>query len=418
MLTGSNLVHTREFNLRIVHEVIRLHGPLSRAEVARHTALTGQTVSNLVKELVELGLVTEGERVLSGGRGAPGTLLALNPDGCYAIGLDFNRDHLTGVLVDLAGTVRQRASIEFELPTPDQALDLMSEMVDALIARQGLEREQVCGVGIGIPGPMYQADGGVGYVVNPKMFPGWHKVPLADWLRERLDLPVLLENNATAAAVGERWYGEGRRIGTFFYLFFGSGLGGAIVMNGRPYEGATGNAGEVGYLPATLAGAPDADGAGDDRPHVGLHFNLPRLYDALRADGADARSPEDLERLLAEGHPRIVAWLDEASDYLTGIVLAVEYIVDPEAIFFGGRIPDGLLDAFMARVAERLPARRVTEKAVAPRLLRGTAGADAAALGVATLPVYQFFAPAPQVLLKQRTRRPGGGLLVRRAAAR
>ena len=114
MLTGSNLVHTREYNLRIVHEVIRLYGPLSRAEIARRTALTGQTVSNLVKDLVELGLVQEGERQRDGGRGAPSTALAVNPDGCYSVGLDFNRDHLTGVLVDLAGTARQRENVEFE----------------------------------------------------------------------------------------------------------------------------------------------------------------------------------------------------------------------------------------------------------------------------------------------------------------
>jgi predicted NBD/HSP70 family sugar kinase len=396
MLTGTNLLHAKQYNLRIVHETIRLFGPLSRAEVARRTALTGQTVSNLAKELIELGLVTEGERRQEA-RGAPSTTLAVNPDGAYAIGLDFNRDHLTGVLVDLAGTVRQRAHMELDLPAPRTALDLMVGMVDRLLLRAGLAREAVCGVGIGIPGPMYQAGDGDGYVVNPKSFPEWHRIPLAGWLRERLGLPVVIENNATAAALGERWYGAGRRIDTFFYLFFGSGLGGAIVINGRPYEGSTGNAGELGYLPTTLGG--------DERTHAGLHFNLPRLYDALRADGVDARTPEDLDRLLAEGHPRVVAWMDSGADCLTGLVLAVEYLIDPEAIFFGGRLPDRMLAGFMTRVARLLPGRRIAEKVAAPRHLLATAGGDAAALGVATLPIYQFFAPAPQVLLKQGTRR-------------
>jgi predicted NBD/HSP70 family sugar kinase len=399
MLTGTNLLYAKQYNLRIVHETIRLFGPLSRADVARRTALTGQTVSNLAKELIELGLVHEGARVHEG-RGAPSTALAVNPDGAYAIGLDFNRDHLTGVLVDLAGTVRQRAHVELDVPAPLEALDRMVEMVESLIARQGLARAAVCGVGIGIPGPMCVAEDGDGYVMNPKSFPGWHRIPLAPWLRERLGLPVVLENNATAAAVGERWYGAGRQIGTFFYLFFGSGLGGALVINGRPFEGASGNAGELGYLPSTLGG--------DESTHAGQHFNLPRLYDALRADGVDAGTPEALDRLLAEGHPRVVAWMDRAADCLTGLVLAVEYLIDPEAIVFGGRLPDRMLAGFMARVARLLPERRIAEKATAPRHLLATAGSDAAALGVATLPIYRFFAPAPQMLLKQGKRRATG----------
>src|SRR5687767_4756515 len=112
MLTGTNLLYTKQYNLRIVAQVIRVAGPISRAEIARRTSLTGQTVSNLVRELVDLGLVAEAERRREGGRGAPSTALVINPGGAYAIGLDFNRDHLTGVLVDLAGTVRQRAYIE------------------------------------------------------------------------------------------------------------------------------------------------------------------------------------------------------------------------------------------------------------------------------------------------------------------
>ena len=401
MLTGSNILHTKQFNLRIVHEVIRLYGPLSRAGVARRTSLTGQTISNLTRELIDFGLVQEVERRQQG-RGAPSTMLAINPDGAFSIGLDFNRDHLTGVLVDLCGNVRRRADVELDLPTPTEALELMVGMVEQLIAEQGLARTSVCGIGIGIPGPMYLSEDGKGYLVNPKSFPGWNKIPLADWLRERLDLPVIVENNATAAAVGERWYGTGQQIGTFFYFFFGTGLGGGVVMNGRTHEGFSGNAGEVGYLPSMLSG-------GGEDSHVGLRFNLPHLYEQLREQGVEAHTPADLDDLLAAGNPLMVEWIYAAAAELTGLVLAVEYLIDPEAIFFGGRFPDRLLKEFLTRVERQLPARRVPEKISAPRVLLATAGSDAAALGVATLPIYQLFVPAPQVLLKQsKTRGPGG----------
>lgn len=393
MLTGTNLVYTKQYNLRIVHEVIRQFGPISRADIARHTALTGQTISNLVKELLELSLIVEAEQKRQG-RGAPSTSLAINPEAAFSVGLDFNRDHLTGVLVDLAGNVRQRAHVELELPTPERALDLMAETVEALIEKQRLSLASIWGVGIGVPGPMHHGDKGDDeYVINPTAFPGWHNIPLASWARERLGLPVFLENNATAAAVGEHWYGAGQQLTTFFYLFFGSGLGGGLVMNGRPYEGFTGNAGEIGYFPAMMNG---------DSPHTGMHFNLPRLYELLR--GTNAKRPADLDPLLAAGHPVLLEWMDVAADYLTGLVLSVEYLIDPEAIFYGGHLTDAMLKGLMERVASALPGRRIGGKVTGPHHLLATAGVDSAALGVATLPIYAYFAPAPQVLLKRSKR--------------
>jgi predicted NBD/HSP70 family sugar kinase len=400
MLTGTNLVYTKQYNLRIVHEVIRQFGPISRADIARHTALTGQTISNLVKELLSLDLVVEAAQRREG-RGAPSTALAINPEAAFSVGLDFNRDHLTGVLVDLAGNVRHRIHVELELPTPERALDLMAETVTALIKRQRLSETAIWGVGIGIPGPMYHADDGDEYVMNPTAFPGWHNIPLASWARERLGLPVFLENNATAAAVGEHWYGAGQQLTTFFYLFFSSGLGGGLVMNGRPYEGFTGNAGEIGYFPAAMAG---------DSTHTGMHFNLPRLYDLLRRAGHDVTRPADLDPLLAADDPTLLDWMDVAADHLTGLVLSVEYLIDPEAIFYGGHLTDAMLKGLMERVARIAPTRRIGGKVAAPRHLLATAGVDSAALGVATLPIYAYFAPAPQVLLKRSKRTNSAGL--------
>jgi predicted NBD/HSP70 family sugar kinase len=396
MRTGTNLTYTKEYNLRIVHEVIRVFGPISRAAIARQTELTVQTVSNLTKELLSLGLIYEAER-RTGARGAPSTALALDPEGAYSVGLDFDRDHLTGVLVDLAGRVRQRIHLELDAPSPSDTLEQMVETVERLIASEGLARDRLWGLGVGIPGPMHRSEDREGYLVNPKALPGWHEIPLSSWLNERLGLPVFLENNGTAAAIGERWYGEGRHIKTFFYVYLGSGLGGGLIMNGEPYEGFTGNAGEIGYLPSTLP----ADAGSEDVPHVGLHFKLPRLYTMLRASGTEVLRPEDLSQPFCEKNPAVLEWLDVAADHLVGVVLGIEYVIDPDAVFFGGRLPDEIVQELMERVKRLVPQRRVTNPESAPRLLLATAGADAAALGVATLPIYNFFAPAPQRLMKQ-----------------
>ena len=413
MLTGTNLVYTKQYNLRIVHEVIRVHGPLSRADVARHTQLSVQTVSNLVKELLELRLVQEGGR-RSEGRGAPSTELTIDPNGAYAIGLDLDRDHLTGVLVDLAGQVRQRLHLEIETPSPTEVLDLMCGMVETMAERQGLRVDDLAGLGVGVPGPMHRDESGTGYLVNPKAFPGWQDIPLATWLRERLDMPVYLENNALAAAVGERWYGAGRQLGTFFYIYFGSGLGGGLIMNGQPYEGFTGNAGEIGYLPTVLS-RDSSTPTVEDEPHVGLHFNMPRLYARLRRGGTEVGTLEELDQLFAQSHPGMLEWMDDAADHLSALVLAIEYVLDPEAICFGGRLSDRILAGLMERVARLLPGRRPRGKLSFPRHFIATAGVDAGALGVATLPIYEIFAPAPRVLLKDRSGGSKGGKGLRRS---
>jgi predicted NBD/HSP70 family sugar kinase len=111
----------------------------------------------------------------------------------------------------------------------------------------------------------------------------------------------------------------------------------------------------------------------------------------------------------------MLGWIETAADHLTGLVLAVEYLIDPEAIFYGGRLSDRIVQRLIDGVAARLPARRIAGKEAAPRHLLATAGADAAALGVATLPIYEFFAPALQVLLKKR--RSSNGLARRGAIA-
>lgn len=404
MLTGTNLVYTKKYNLRIVHEVIRLFGPISRADIARRTELTGQTVWNLVRELLGRGLVKEGRRT-TGGRGAPSTAIMLNPDGAYAVGLDLDRDHLTGVLVDLAGTARQRIHLDVDTPSPTETLHLMAEMVNELVSHEGLRHDQVAGVGVGVPGPMHKASDGNGYLVRPKAFAGWDNIPLASWLGDKVGMPVHLENNALAAAIGEHWYGAGRHIRNFFYIYVGSGLGGGLIMDGMPQEGFTGNAGEIGYLPTVLAGGGAVENSGDVE-HVGLHFNLPRLYETLRRSGTNVQRLEDLDALLASGHTPLLEWMDNASDHLTGLVLAVEYLIDPEAICFGGRLSDSILRGLMDRVAAQLPGRRVGGKDTSPTHFLATAGVDAAALGVATLPIYEIFAPTARVLLKS-VRDPG-----------
>ena len=396
MLTGTNPKYTKAYNVRIVLETIRLFGPLSRVEIAHRTELTTQTVSNITRRLIEAGLILEADR-LQKSRGAPATLLKLHPDGAFSIGLDLDKDHLTGVLVDLAGNVRQRMAHDLNFPSPPEAMDLMDTTAEALIEREGVSYEQIWGVGVGFPGLLGVPRGSrAANLVSLKALPGWTNIPVADILKERLSLPICLENNATAAAIGERWYGDGQHISTFFYVFLGGGLGGGLIINGQPFEGSTGNAGELGLFPAPF----EADETSlYQRPHLGVHFNLPRLYRLLTEHGISVSRPAELEALFEQKNESILAWLETGATHLAPLILAIEYLIDPKAIFFGGRLPDVIIRDLLEQVEATLHALRVEEKTSYPELRLAAAGVDAAALGAATLPLFTSFTPTPRLLM-------------------
>lgn len=384
MLKGTNLEHARVHNLRTVLEMIRLHGPISRAEAARRTDLTPQTVGNLVSELLDRGLVTEvGQR--QGSRGRASTELAVNGEGALCIGLDLDRGHLTAVLVDIAGKVHHRIHIDMTFPGPDQAIDLMVDTVETLAKK--VERERIWGVGVGFPGPLRVIDGVVDNVINPDGFPGWSHVSVGERLGSRIDFNVYLENNATAAAIGERFYGLGQRLSSFFYLFLGVGLGGGIVQGGQALRGAQGNAGEIGFLPTRPAPHPGA--------YIGQSFDLFRLYRRLEESGLRISTPAALAPLLADGHPSLLAWLEEAAQQLSTWLLAAEYFLDPEAIVVGGAWPSTMIDHLAKRLEQLLAAQRSALMPYSPPLLRSEVGQDAAALGVATLPLSDLLSPFP-----------------------
>lgn len=408
MLTGTNLQYANSYNIRIVLEAIRLYSPISRMEIARRTQLTAQTVTNITKKLLQLGLIVESEK-LQEGRGAPSIMLKLNKNAAFSIGLDFDKDHLTGVLVDLNGVIRQRESLALDFPKPEEAMKLMASISETLIQREKIDKSLVWGVGVGLPGPLVVSKGSVvSNVANPQFFPGWNHVPVTQILGERLKLPIFLENNANASAIGERWYGEGQHVKTFFYVFFGAGLGGGLFLNGQLYSGFSGNAGEIGYLPSTSSyrkqdhfdsTALIAEGS-TTGSHAGMHFNLPLLFRRLRSAGLDVKNTEDLNHYFEIEHPLVMEWVEQAIDELVPLVLSIEYLIDPEVIFFGGRLSDAIIQYFLLGLNERLPASRMQGKTFIPVLRKAKSGEDAAALGVATIPLYNSFAPLPNILMK------------------
>ena len=398
MLKGTNLKYANSYNLRIVLEAIRLHGPLSRKEISKSTNLTAQTVTNIAKKLINAGLIYESSRQQSG-RGAPSILLRANPESAYSIGVDFDKDHLVCVLVDLNGNISHKVRVDVDYPTPDQAMALITESIRELIDQSGIDRNKIWGIGMGVPGPMAKVENGDRLnAINPQFYLGWGKVPIVNILEKQLTIPVYIENNAAAAAIGERWYGAGKQIDSFFYIFFGAGLGGGLILNGQLYPGFEGNAGELGYMP--IFRSTTGHNLSKDSPHLGLCFDLSLLYKELKKQGYHVKTPGELEKLFQEKEETVHQWLMKGAEELTYSILAIEFLIDPETIFLGGRLPEVMINKIIKILKDQIPRHRIQNFKEMPELKIAKAGENATALGAAILPLYNIFAPVPNILQK------------------
>ena len=383
---GNNPLRTRSHNRRVVLEAVRLNGPLGRSEIARLTHLTTQAVSNIASALIDEGLIVEQGRRRAG-RGQPPVLLDVNPEGGVTAGIEIAAGQMTTVLVDLAGRPRVQRSLPFDNAAPERVAPLVSaEIAAARKSVPGLPAHML-GVGIVMPGP-FDIEGMTS--VGPTTLPGWAGVDAADYLSAATGLNIVVENDATAASVGERLHGVGRTLRNFCLAYFGRGLGLGVVIDGRPYRGAFGNAGEIGHVVVAPGGRPCACG---NRGCLERYASVQALEERLAEAGLTARSAADIDRLAAEHHPAIAAWIDDAARHLSPMVAMLENLFDPEAVVFAGGLPDRLVDALIAAM-EPLPRSVAARRGrVLPRVIRGTTGQFTAALGAAALPILETVTP-------------------------
>jgi predicted NBD/HSP70 family sugar kinase len=256
-VNGANLPVLRSHNAALVLDLLRTagEGGISRIELAESTGLTPQAVSKITARLREGGLVVEaGRRASTGGK--PRTLLRLVPSAGHAMGLHLDRDELTTVLLDLSGTLVAAHTVPLDLGAGAEAvLEAAAAEVEAVLATTATAEAEavpsagrVLGVGVAMPGPL---DHWAGVPRRVTGFPEWDGFPLRDALGARLGLPIVLDKDTNAAALGLALRGPGD---SFAYLHLGTGLGAGLVFGGALYRGARTGAGEFGHQVIQLDG--------------------------------------------------------------------------------------------------------------------------------------------------------------------
>ncbi|MBQ0824517.1 ROK family transcriptional regulator [Microvirga terrae] len=383
---GSNPERNRFHNRRVVLDVVRQLGPVGRMEISRHAHLSTQAVSNIVEDLVADGLLIRTGR-LRAGRGLPPIQFAVNPNGGMTAGVEIAADHICTLLIDIGGHVRAQRHIPIPQNDPEAVLPVIKAEIDAAQTQLQPPVPQLLGVGVVMPGP-FNVDGMTS--VGPTTLSGWLDFDAVAHIGGMLGVPVTLENDATAAAVGERLHGVAKDLKNFCLIYFGQGLGLGIMIDGRPYRGANGNAGEIGHVLVEKGGRLCSCG---QKGCLEAYASFHALAQQLAAAGVDPIDDADLERLHRERHPVVLGWIREAAGYLAPQVAMLENLFDPEAIVLGGVLPPGLLEE-LVEAMQPLPlsvARRRNRSEA--RLIHGRTGRSTAALGAAALPLLETMTP-------------------------
>jgi len=374
---GSNALRSRAFNRSLVLGHVRASGASGRAEIARASGLSTQAVSNIIAELVAEGWLVEAGK-LSRGRGLPAVQYALDARAGLALGIEVRPGALLMALTDLDGAILFSRRERLDQATPEHVATIISAIKAAAMAQNDPDR--VIGAGVVMPGPF----GVTGLSGAASDLPGWAELDARALLSDALGLPVIIENDASAAAMAEMVSGRGQGIDNFAYLYFGTGIGLGVISNRAILRGARGNAGEIGHIPIMHRGAA-----------VPLEQVASRmaLRHRLAETGIEAETTETLEDLFHAANPVLMGWVEDAAGALSQAVVMVENLSDPDTIIAGGAMPRVLLQAVLDRVW--LPDRSVANRPgrAHPRLLCGTCGPLTATQGAAALIINHAFTP-------------------------
>jgi predicted NBD/HSP70 family sugar kinase len=397
---GTTQQSSAPYNRRIVLDVIRRQGSVSRKEIVDAVSLSPQTVANITHDLESIGLVVsrrlKGER----SRGQPPIAFELNPNGGSSIGISLEPGGASAALINLAGDVIKKVEVEFDARKQRQVLARMLDLVKDLVAGSS-SSERPWGVGIALPGPLVSTD--ISFV-GPTTLEGWTDLTILDELQDLTGLNVNYSAESVAGALGEALFGVAKSLDNFYYMHLSLGVGGALVVNRSAYKGANGNATEVGHIPVVPDGKPCYCGnRGCLERYLSLHSLSEELGD-LHITDLPEHGKETLSRMLAANDARLLAWCRQAAERLRDAVCIIENMLDPPTIVIGGSAPKVLVERLVMLAQPLHKSVRGGIAQPGERILLSQRQEDSFILGAAVLPIYEMLSPRFEMLLKDRRR--------------
>ncbi len=387
---GANQVRVRAYNERLVMSLVRRHGSLSKAEIARRSGLSAQTVTVIMRALEAEGLLVRGAP-MRGKVGQPSVPMLLNPDAVYSFGLKIGRRSADLVMMDFVGGIRRQVRRTFPYPMPGPLLSFVEEglaELEAMITPD--ERARIAGLGVAAPFELWSWASEVG--APQADMDQWRGVDLGAEIARRVPYPVMLQNDATSACAAELVFGRGPQYPDFLYLFIGSFIGGGVVLNSALFTGRTGTAGAIGPLPV--------QGRDGETVQLLKIASIYRLENLLRQHGIDPKplwySPDGW---IDFGAPLDI-WIDDMAAALAQAVVASASVIDFSAVIIDGGFPEWVRERVVAETKAAV-ARLDLQGVTLPDIVEGAVGSRARSIGGASLPLFSRYLPDQNVLFKE-----------------
>jgi predicted NBD/HSP70 family sugar kinase len=390
---GSTQQASAPYNRRIVLDVIRRHGSLSRKDIVDRVALSPQTVANITSDRQSVGLVVARRLKVEKLSGQPPIVFELNPNGGSSIGITIEPGRVRAALVNLVGEVIRKQDVEVDTHDRRGTLAVMVAAVKDLAAASS-STVRVRGVGVALPGPFAVSTMSF---VGPTVLEGWTDLSALDELHRITQFPVFYSVDSVAGALGESLFGTAKNLTNFFYMHFGVGLGGTLVANRSAYKGANGNATEIGHVPIVPGGKECYCG---NRGCLERYLSLHSLAEALGRPDVKDGDRELLVRMLADQDAALMAWCRDASQHLRSAICLIENLLDPETVVIGGSAPKALLEHIVSLATPLLGS--VRSGVTTDRILLSQHDEDSSILGAAVLPIYEMLSPRFEMLMQQR----------------
>lgn len=383
--TWNQHVVKKENKTLVLNTIIQL-SPISRADIAQRTGLNKGTVSSLVSELLEEHLIYEsGPGESSGGRRP--VMLLFNQTAGYSIGIDLGVNYLLGMITDLQGNIFKEKVIRFNNLSYEEIKKNLFDMINGLIALAPESPYGIVGIGVGVPGTVSK-NGKV--LLAPNL--NWQNIDLKSVLKEKYNVPIIIENEANAGAYGEKLFGAGKEAKNIVYVSVGIGIGVGLILNNQLYRGNNGFSGELGHMTIESSGAKCSCG------NMGcweLYASEQALVKNANRTGLFSSSGEEasldsLLELAESGDERAIQQFEDIGEYLAIGINNIINIFNPEQIIIGNRMASA--ERWLKHALEkRMLARTLWFQQRDLEINFSELSTHSAALGITAFVVENFF---------------------------
>lgn len=365
---GSNQIAVRSYNERLVLQLIREHGRLTKAEATRATGLSANAASVIFRALESEGLVLR-EEPIRGRIGQPSTPLRINPEAHHYVTLRIGRRSLELAVVNFAGQIVSRKHTRQPFPTPKLTLDFLDAELAEVLAKAKVSRESVAEMAVVMPYELWSWTEEFG---APKAeMEAWRRFDPVKEVQNHVPWPVVVENDATAACRAELIFGSHTDKRDWIYFFVGTFIGGGVVLNSSVFSGRRGNAG--GFGPMRV---PDSEGG--DR--LVDHASLVVLEREIAAKGGNPFDLYDAEKGWHAFEDEAQRWIGQAATNLAHAIVSSLAIIDFEAVVIDGVLPEAIKKQLVDQIRQELENSDL-QGVHMPRVEAGQIGADARTRG-------------------------------------